>query len=111
VYSLSVESKQKISVDEGYDEISVEYLPEPNIPERNYDNYSVTATTYINNESTLKLKVKPESIVVTDIAQYLRVSVEITGDIAKDSHPMKLKIVPIRNKTTGARSRCIYRHF
>ncbi|MFP4052033.1 MAG: hypothetical protein ACLFVB_09885 [Thermoplasmata archaeon] len=108
-YSLNnAESKQKITVDEGYDEISVEYLPEPNIPERNYENYSVTATTYINDESTLKLKLKLESITVTDRVQTVRYTVTVIGDIKDNSQPAKLKIMPFRNKTSGARPVTIY---
>ncbi len=102
------ENKMKISVDEGYEEISVEYLPETNVVESNYDNYSVTATTYINNESTLKLKLKLESIVVTDRVQTVRYSVTVTGEIEDNLEPEKLKIMPFRNKTSGAKPVTIY---
>lgn len=108
VYSLNVESKTEISVDEGIEEISVEYLPEQNIPERNYDNYSVTSTTHINNESTLKLKLKPLAIVVTDEVQIVMYSVTVTGDIKDNLQPGKLKIMLFGNKTSGAKLFTIY---
>jgi len=100
-YSLNnVESKQKITVDEGYGEISVEYYNPENITDgvggRDYFNKSVNTTTNINEESKLGLKVNLRSCLVSvhDNLNYgiqtFNINIECHGNLTDSLNPDKM---------------------
>lgn len=100
-YSLNAESKGKITIEEGYEEISVEYYDPEKITDgvggRDYFNKSVNATTNINEKSKLRLKIDLRSclVEVDDKGEYygyqtFKMDVECIGDLTDSLDPNKL---------------------
>ena len=99
-YSLNAESKEKITVEEGYEEISVEYYDPENITDgvggRDYFNKSVNTTTNINEESKLRLKIDLRSCLVEvddDLnygTQTFNIDIECYGNLTDSLNPEKL---------------------
>ncbi len=99
-YSLNAESKEKITVEEGYEEISVEYYDPENITDgvggRDYFNKSVNTTTNIDEESKLRLKIDLRSCLVEvddDLnygTQTFNIDIKCYGNLTDSLNPNKL---------------------
>ncbi len=87
---LTGEDTISVDVDEGFDEMTLEYLPGPD-EVTTYPNVSATATTHINNDSYMKFDVIPRSIMVTERSQIINLNLSAETILAEDLKPTSFK--------------------
>lgn len=99
-YSMSVESKAEITVEEGYEELNIEYL---NSKEKSIEhNKTATATTKINGEESLNLSaelLKSVSSSKNSAKQKTGLKLIVEGDLDSKFSPSSVKL--LSNMTKG----------
>ncbi|MFO7791541.1 MAG: hypothetical protein R6W73_00980 [Candidatus Saliniplasma sp.] len=80
------EEQVDIEVDEGYDEISLEYLPENSSP-ISYPSDAAIANTSVNNDSYMDLHVIPRFIGSSSFRQMIRLVIIVEGMIDEELEP------------------------
>ena len=82
VAGYQYEEEQEIDVDEGREELTIEHHEEgEGSPETNFDeNFSITAETIVDNQSSLEFELNPTSIMVDSQRQQINLKVLAHGD-------------------------------
>ncbi|MFW6072065.1 MAG: hypothetical protein ACOC6U_01040 [Thermoplasmatota archaeon] len=89
-YSLNnAESKQKITVDEGYEKIKMKHYNGEDLGIVYGDILNTTAVTTIDKQSSLELKVVPRSITVNNDYHQINIEIYTEGDFSS-KHEIKV---------------------
>lgn len=96
ISGLLMEEQEPITVEEGYEEMNVEYrenlVEETDLTDKYYDNKTCTSVTTVNDNYTLELNVEMFMSSITGIDDYqTKIKLSVEGDFSSDLKPDEIR--------------------